>query len=720
MKILIFGGTSEAHLLSDNLTDKGIAHTLSVATEYGEHILKNTSALRKVITGRMDDRAMADCIISEGYDLIIDATHPYATEVTANIIKAVENVNAKRDDNTSSSGVRAVRLIRDEKSSADAGHSDRKSYVYADVSDAANALKDTSGNILITTGSKELHTFTGILGRDDIERLFVRVIPSIESIKLCEAAGIETSHIIAMQGPFDKELNKAIISQYDIKHLVTKDSGRSGGIEGKKDAAYECGIALHIIARPLSDIAMEAKSYEEVLNMIVNVCDTALRGDKITSSETADSKPAGDIHADITLIGMGMGDISGLTAAASDAIKQADIILGSKRLTGICREINIKNKSDAGKEYAAIYKPDEIIEYLGGRISQKETSDKNISVAVVFSGDSGYNSGCNAVYEAIRAEAEKGADVSVRIIPGISSISYLASKIGRPYDDAYICSMHGKGEASIYKAAAHVRTHSDVFALTGGCRDIVTLAKILTDADMGDCMITAAADMSYPGERIITESAERFAAGDMFDKEDKSLYTCHIFNPGPADEAVAAGLSADGFIRGEVPMTKEEVRAVTIDKLKLRSDSRVMDLGCGTGSVSVEIARLIPGGMVYAYDVSEEAVKLTKANVRKHKLPNVIVRCGSVPEVIRENIPEGITHAFIGGNKGRLSDILDMLQEMSGIRVVINAITDRTKEALLSWLSENKVQEYEEISMQVIRSGQVPENAVSIYSFVVL
>lgn len=692
MKILIFGGTSEAHLLSDNLIKGGIAHTLSVATSYGEQILKNESALRNVLTGRMDDKTMADCIIAEGYDLIIDATHPYATEVTANIAKAAKSVNA------GGKSVKAIRLIRDAGMAGDTQNLSENVIIYDDSTEAAKALKDTSGNILLTTGSKELHTFTDILGADDIHRLYVRVIPSIESIKICEAAGIETSHIIAMQGPFDKELNKAMIRQYDIKHLITKDSGKSGGTEDKAEAAAECGIKLHLIARPLTDVGMESMSYEEVLALL-NV------------------KPA-CVHTDITLIGMGMGDVSGLTVEALDAIKQADVILGSKRLIEICKDINLSDKSD--KEYAAVYKADEILGYLGGRLNKEVSSnDKKIQVAVVFSGDSGYNSGCKAVYEAIKAEEDKGVDMSVRIIPGISSISCLASRIGRAYDDAFICSMHGKGEASIYRVASHVRTNADVFALTGGFEDIVKLAGILTDADMGDCVITAAADMSYPGERIVAESAERFAAGDVFGKEDKALYTCHVYNPNPLDASVAAGLNADEFIRGDVPMTKEEVRTVTIDKLRLKHDSRVLDIGCGTGSVSVEIARLIPDGMVYSYDVNEEAVELTKANVRKHKLPNVVVRSGSAPEVLNEENLEGITHVFIGGNKGRLSEILDTLKEKSGTRIVLNVVTDRTREALTSWIKNNRVSEYEEINMQVIRSGEIPENAISIYSFVV-
>lgn len=737
MKILIFGGTSEAHKLSDNLISRGIAHTLSVATEYGEQILGTENSLRRVLTGRMDDKAIEELILRDGYVLIIDATHPYATEVTANISKAVKCVN------TDAQVVRAIRLIRDkgDDSGVNLRHNENV-FEYADSEDAAGALADTTGNILLTTGSKELRTFADILGASGTQRLYVRVIPSIESIRLCEAAGIETSHIIAMQGPFDKELNKAIISQYDIRHLVTKDSGKSGGVDGKIDAATECGIALHIIARPITDTAMESMSYEEVLGMITDVT-VKTDSHKIRSN---DSDGHGSVicnepvstYVDISLIGMGMGDRANLTIEATEAIRCADVILGSKRLTEICKSINSDNQSGEDTEYAAIYKPDEILAYTDNLISRSigrggdnsNIGKRRISVAVVFSGDSGFNSGCNAVYEAINKRIAEGMDATVRIYPGISSISYLAAKVGRPYDDAYICSMHGKGREGIYKVASHVRISSDVYTLTSGYKDIADLVRILTVSGLGDCIITAAANMSYPDERMISKPASILAADDSDHTEDKSLYTCHIYNPSPCIRSAAAGLKGYEFIRGDVPMTKEEVRCVTIDKLRLKPDSKVLDIGCGTGSVSIEIARLIPDGMVYAYDVNAEAVSLTAANARKHKLPNVIVRQGSVPDVIRDDMPSGITQAFIGGNKGRLTEILDMLSKISGadktctdssndngIRVVLNAITDKTKEALISWIEHNEVLEYEEIKMQISRDGE-NENAVSIYSFV--
>lgn len=721
MKILIFGGTSEAHRLSDQLTDRGIAHTLSVATEYGERILKKESPVRKVLTGRLDDIAIAELIKRDGYDLVIDATHPYAVEITENIIKAVSNINDSGDKGK----VTAVRLARD----TDAGteiYPDTcgKIKIYEDVFEAADALVDTSGNILLTTGSKDLGIFTKSLGVRGVSRLYARVIPGAESIRACEDAGVETSHIIAMQGPFSPELNKAMICQYDIKHLVTKDSGSAGGTDDKIRAAGECGISVHIIKRPKDDPRVMTAGYREVLDMIMEAAGTDNDGEAFDNRAVSSAESGKPKGLKINLIGMGMGDMGNITKDAFKVIKDADVILGSARLIDLCRKNNINDKA----EHVSLYKPQEIVKFLCEYLKKQDDERKGKSAAVLFSGDSGYNSGCRNVYETLNeVKEELGADIS--IYPGISSVSSLAALTARPYDDAYLCSMHGKGEESIYKTAAHIRINSDVYALTGGCGDIIKLANLLNEAGMGDCVITAAADMSSSHERIIKDRADRYAAGGVLkdDDTDRSLYTCHIYNPSPVTEGVAAGLGACEFIRGNVPMTKEEVRSVTIDKLRLIPDSRVLDIGCGTGSVTVEIARLIPDGMVYAYDVNDEAIRLTKANLRKHKLPNAVVKQGCAPEIIGayEDCPAGITHVFIGGNKGRLSDILDFLKETCakqdterGIRVVLNAITDKTRDVLKSWINVNEVYGYEAVRVGIGRGDEaVPNNEVFIYSF---
>ena len=123
--------------------------------------------------------------------------------------------------------------------------------------EAANYLARTEGNILLATGAKELPTFSGL----DSTRLYPRVLPTEESLVVCKAAGIPKRNIIAMQGPFSKELNLALLRQFDIRFLVTKDGGAVGGFGEKAAAAAEAGVKLLVFRRPVE----EGEDYDDIL-----------------------------------------------------------------------------------------------------------------------------------------------------------------------------------------------------------------------------------------------------------------------------------------------------------------------------------------------------------------------------------------------------------------------------------------------------------------------
>ena len=114
------------------------------------------------------------------------------------------------------------------------------------TAEAAAFLAGTEGNILLTTGAKELPAFAAL----DKTRLFARVLPTHEGIAACEALGIPHRNIIAMQGPFGTALNCAVMEQYHIAWLVTKDGGRAGGFAEKLEAARRTGAKVALIRRP--------------------------------------------------------------------------------------------------------------------------------------------------------------------------------------------------------------------------------------------------------------------------------------------------------------------------------------------------------------------------------------------------------------------------------------------------------------------------------------
>lgn len=226
MKLLIFGGTTEGRVLAQRLAEAGAQVTVSVATDMGAEELAGIPGLT-VLTGRRDAGAMQDLL--RGYDLCIDATHPYAAEASANIRAAC-----------TAAGVSLRRAARPASTAADAA------FTAGNTAEAAAFLAGTEGNILLTTGAKELPAFAAL----DKNRLFARVLPTHEGIAACEALGIPHRNIIAMQGPFGTTLNCAIIEQYRIAWLVTKDGGRAGGFAEKLEAARRTGAKVVLIRRP--------------------------------------------------------------------------------------------------------------------------------------------------------------------------------------------------------------------------------------------------------------------------------------------------------------------------------------------------------------------------------------------------------------------------------------------------------------------------------------
>jgi len=236
MNVFLFGGTTEGRTLSRELAARGAAVTVSVATDYGAEEQGEAAGVA-VLTGRRSAAEMAALL--RGFDLCIDATHPYAAEASRNIRAACE-----------AAGVPLRRLLRAASDTEDL-------ILLSTAEEAAVYLSKTEGNILLTTGSKELRAFAAL----DANRLYPRVLPSHEGIAACEAAGVPHRNIVAMQGPFSAELNAALIRQFHIAWVVTKDGGAAGGFPEKAAAARETGARLIVLRRPEE----QGESLEDIL-----------------------------------------------------------------------------------------------------------------------------------------------------------------------------------------------------------------------------------------------------------------------------------------------------------------------------------------------------------------------------------------------------------------------------------------------------------------------
>ena len=236
MNVFLFGGTTEGRTLSRELAARGAAVTVSVATDYGAEEQGEAAGVA-VLTGRRSAAEMTALL--RGFDLCIDATHPYAAEASRNIRAACE-----------AAGVPLRRLLRAASATED-------TILLSTAEEAAVYLSKTEGNILLTTGSKELRAFAAL----DANRLYPRVLPSHEGIAACEAAGVPHRNIVAMQGPFSAELNAALIRQFHIAWVVTKDGGAAGGFPEKAAAARETGARLIVLRRPEE----QGESLEDIL-----------------------------------------------------------------------------------------------------------------------------------------------------------------------------------------------------------------------------------------------------------------------------------------------------------------------------------------------------------------------------------------------------------------------------------------------------------------------
>ena len=651
-EILIFAGTTEGRKLSESLTASGITHTLCVATEYGEIVLKEHPFMT-VHRGRMNEEQIREYIQNGKFEAVVDATHPYADIVTKNIKSAMEGME--------------IPYFRLKREPLDFQREENVTYFETNEA-CVKALQEVQGNILLTTGSKELKKYC--VSKDVKNRLFVRVLPGIESLSLCIEQGIKGKQIIAMQGPFTTDMNEAVIRQYGISCLVTKQSGTSGGYYEKLEAAKKTGISVFVIGYPREDAGY---SFREVCNELEKICQQKIQIKN---------------EMEITLAGIGMGNRESLTKEVSRKIEEADILLGAERMLKPYKP-RIEKKP--------FYLPKQIIPYL--HEMQKKYPMESLKVIVLFSGDSSFYSGCQSLYYALQEEINtEQLQANIRIMPGISAVAFLAACIGESYHDAAICSMHGK---ELCNLAQRIKTARKTFMIMSGVKDVNRLGEALIKAGMTECEIITGYQLSYAGQQIRKRTPK-----ECLELKEEGLYTCFVKNPNVIRKNLTHGTADSEFIRDKVPMTKEEVREVSICKLKLQEGAVVFDIGSGTGSIAMEIAGLSTDIQVYAIEQKKEAVSLILQNKEKFQLENV--------EIIETKAPEGLqslpkaTHAFIGGSGGNLKEILQALYKMNPkMRIVINAISMETiceiKEILTLYTIENE----EIIQMQVSRAKEV-------------
>lgn len=358
----------------------------------------------------------------------------------------------------------------------------------------------------------------------------------------------------------------------------------------------------------------------------------------------------------VTLIGMGSGRPENLTLQGLAALRQADLILGARRLLAVLPAGCTENR-------AAAYRPDEVAELL-------QTSGAENAV-LVYSGDTGFYSGASSMLEKLEA-----LGVRARVLPGLSSIQLLAAALGRPWQGWNLVSAHGR----TCDPVAECMQGRPTFFLTGGSEDPATLCAQLAAEGFGDVQGVVGQCLGTPEEKLFRGSVKELAAG-RFNSLSVLLVEAAEVLP-----RRAPGLPDEAFERGDVPMTKQEVRAAVLAKLAVRPEDILWDVGAGTGSVSVELALAAPRGRVYAVECRPEGCALIKANREKFRTRNLVLVEGLAPAALSDlPAPDAV---FIGGSKGSLAAIVDAaLDKNPDARICVSAIALESLSAAVAALT---------------------------------
>lgn len=349
----------------------------------------------------------------------------------------------------------------------------------------------------------------------------------------------------------------------------------------------------------------------------------------------------------VYLVGTGPDGAGWLTQEASRVLAGCGLLIGARRLLDAHADHPAQKVEAIDPQAIA----DAVQAYRG-----------DVPIAVLLSGDSGFYSGARRLRDALR-------DHRVQALPGICAHQLLCARLLVNWEDAHLMSMHGRDG----DVCAAVRTHDKVLLLTGNNRPPEAVCHALCEADMGAVQVTIGQRLGYADECICAGSAKELQ-GNAFDPLSVMLIESdHAHTPAP----ITPGLPDNLFMRHGAPMTKQEVRAVSIAKMGLSPRDIVYDIGAGTGSVAIECALLCRQGRVFAIEQHAEACEGIVENQKRFGVQNLRVVHGMAPAALAGlPVPDAV---FIGGSGGNMADILALVQEMNPqVRVVINAITLET------------------------------------------
>lgn len=343
----------------------------------------------------------------------------------------------------------------------------------------------------------------------------------------------------------------------------------------------------------------------------------------------------------IYLIGIGTGVYEGLTIKAAQLMNTCDLLFGADRMLKVAEGYQ-------GKRINA-YQADEICRYLNA-----EENKEWKKACVLLSGDVGFYSGAKKLLETL-----SDYDYAVELVPGISSISAFCAAIGISWETVSVVSLHGRQGNII----GRIDSEQYTFCLLGSAQGLRELSDKLLYYDFTNVILHIGENIGYSEQKIVHITPQE-VLGTSFG----NLLVVIIENPSPR-ACVFPEIDDSEWIRGDVPMTKSEVRSIGIQKLGLSRDSILYDIGAGTGSVGIQAAVCYPDSSVYAIDYKEAAIALITQNQKKFRADNLHIVLGKAPRAL-EALPAA-THAFVGGSAGNMREILSFLWKKNPHTVIV-------------------------------------------------
>lgn len=688
-RVLLFGGTTEGRELALWLREAGIPALSHVATDYGEALLREKALPAEY--GRLDAAEMEKLFRTGDFFAILDATHPFATEVSKNIRAAA-----------AAAGVRYYRILRGEGSASEAAEAEEIEArlrargcfrLFDSQQEAADWLAKTEGAIFLATGSKELKVYAAL----PRERLTVRILPGEEALRKAAEAGIRPDHIIAMQGRSSVVLNRALLQQCSAKFLVTKQSGKPGGYLEKLRAAEALGICFVAIRRPaeregytLSEIKAllraryaagviperrEGMQEESRTEIRTESKEKAEGRAEVETKAEATAKAEGKAgKKQVSIVGIGPGETSQLTFAAGQCIAEAGLIIGASRMNAFA-EAFLRELGLTVPPTVASYKPEEITRLVAESRAEH--------IVLLCSGDTGFFS---LTKKLRRALADEGLGEPV-VLPGISSKSCLAARLGFSAEAVSDLRLHGKKDAVL---PVLLRARRVFVILEGSAQlsELRTLAAALCRAGAGEAEFHFGVNLSLPDETVFSCSAaelrESALEAEFAALPPHALLCLYLALPDSCKaRPLAPGIPDDCFLREKTPLTKRQIRAAAISLLGVQEDSICYDIGSGTGGMTAELAMAAPRGIVYAVECDAAAFSLTGKNMERFALSQVEQVFGHAPEALRDlPAPDCV---FVGGSTGKIGEIFGtVFAKNPAARVVATAVSLETVSELSS------------------------------------